>query len=465
MDPKEALQHLQTASRALQQAALDWRVGAVDAPRWADALAELPPAVARGVDALVRGHVQVEPHLAPAVALVAARLRAIWDVAPATVEPCRLWGAARALLEDEDGPQLPAAAALLMALEDTSVDRATTAWKTGRVDLIALCNRGLPEVTGALTGRVVETAQQAAAQDFLRRTQDVYVDALEHAQRRMAGMQQGPSLLLAARTVDSPVLMEAVPTAAARALARALVAALPVAGGALKRLAVKPRALLPGVATVTPAGEPRVGWHERRGVVAALELCELTVTAVLASGMDARLGGTTQLPQTAHALVLALMWPGVMGRVLRLPPSDAERLRRHAAFVLLRQARVAAALAVSSPEVPRAAMDALAQATARDPDVLEAAALMGPWLGTLWEPAPLGVEHQTRFGAWLAAAGTTLGMRAAFDQDAVVRPAFQHVLWDWVRNPQDAKDLGGVLGPPPVDPPAALAGLFVELLG
>lgn len=462
METSQVLDAVARAGAALGQAALDWRVGQVDAPAWDVALGELAPVVRRTLDAAQRGDVPVPP----AVAAVVARLLAHWELGPAVVEPLRGWATARALLEDEDGPQLPAAQAMHLALEDAQAERATTLWNAARVDLGALARGSLGEVTAAFSGRGPKPKDGVvdAAKAFLNRSRDVYQDALEHAQRRMAGITGGPSSLVVARTVDSPVLMETVPTAAARSVARALVAHMPNALPRLKRVLVKPRAMLPGVAALTGDGQPRVGWVERRGVVAMLELCELTLTAVLASAAPGRLGGTALLPATGHAMVLALLWPNVLRRVLQLAGADADRVRRHAAFVLLRRARMDAALAVAEPPTPQDALDALAMATARNPDVLEAAVLMGPWPGTLWEPAPLGCEHAARFSTWLDAGAGTLGMRSAWDVDAVVRPLAQKTVWDFVMEPGAHQTLGGVLGHVSKTPELELAALFEELL-
>jgi hypothetical protein len=122
------------------------------------------------------------------------------------------------------------------------------------------------------------------------------------------------------------------------------------------------------------------------------------------------------------------MGRNVMGAALGLGRGEEAPVRRHAGTLLLREARVAAALALWRPVSPKAALDALAEAVQSDPDVVEGAAILGPWPQPTTSLGPLGMERGLIWRAWCSAGAAAHEMREQWDEDFVMRKVFQEAV-------------------------------------
>jgi hypothetical protein len=419
---------LQRAWEALRPAVRAWRTGAADQLLLRDALESWSVPTRRAVEAAHRGDVEV-----PASCRETAHRLHAWAQHFSLVEDvCGRWANATA---HWDGRALSSMESLGVALTDGQPYRAVAAWKAGREPLLDL-DDDVARATRAFHGVVPGPSASQAAAAFLKETRDLYEDARDHAFRRHATVKDGPQTLQDARVVESSWMADVVPTAASRHVARDVVAGLPKVQAALRRLMVKPLPFLPGFPDVTPAGAPHVGWVERRGVAGMLELVDLTVRA---SGLSLQAddGSARVLGLLSQ---LGLVTQPVVRQALRMERGDADAVRRHAAFVMLRQARLAAALCADNPSTPEESRDGVVGATLRDPDVLLVSAWMGPFPEPTPTPGMTGGEHALRFQLWAWAASAASACLQQLDDDFVLRPAF-HALW------ADALQGGGVSGP------------------
>ncbi|MEW5850547.1 MAG: hypothetical protein AB2A00_17305 [Myxococcota bacterium] len=456
------MEGIRLACARLAQGALAWRTGQERSPGVVAARDELPADALRAVEAVARGDTPLSDG---AVVAAARRALAFLRVAPELDELCARWQGARAEVGEA---VLPAEEARRLALRDGVPARATQLWKGAHEELRSTVDDELSPLCEKLHRPLGRFLRADGAQDFLAATRDLWHDALHHAERYAGGLKDIPGTLRHARILHAPALATMLPVDASRQIARTLVQRLFPDGGALRRVGVEPLPWLGAFATVGERGTPRVGWEPAAGVVAMAELARVTVEACALSLQGVRMDPAVAR-KVALMMTLGLVGPPVLRKALGLGRADADRLRRQTGTWLLREARVAAALALANPAVPDAAMDAMAEATGGDPDVVEVAATLSPWPAPLIALGPVGLEHGVRWEGWLHAGGLARAARDAWDEDYAVRDVTQdtlrHALSSATAEETDAlalltEELGKL-----AEDARPLAGFFEEYLG
>lgn len=454
-----SMDRLRHVAAEVRRRGLQWRTGADSSPGFTAAVEELPQDTLNAVHGLALGDVAAPD----AIRQLAARLDAVLSAAGELDNLCAAWASARAHVPG-DPEELPEAA-LDGALHEADAGRATTLWRAVREALEPMARTEAVHASTALAAKVRDEEQVAGANAFLKATRDLWQDASEDMSRRALAPAGIPSMARAARALVCPPLEEGLSTAASRHVARQSVQHLLEGQGiTLRRLSVRPWAYLAGVAVLGEDRMPRVGWVERRGAPAALELVGLTVGAALWA-LRPQLSSEAAIQLVSCAAQLGALMTPVVRAGFQLSGDDAWKVQRHGAFALLRQARVRAALAAARPADPREAMDALASATQQDPDVVEAAALLAPFP----DGSPFTSLGPLRVGRnWLAQAGGGAFAEAAmqsWDEDFLGRPVAQQALAALMEQREGTPDALGALGAKPDATGAALHRLLERWLG
>jgi hypothetical protein len=436
-------------AQAFRPGVVAWRTGANPRPGLVAAARALPPPVVRAVEGVARGLEAVEETWLP---VVAGRAWALVGCADQVEQMCADWSGARA--ETPGGPAAPEEP-LREALRSPLPSTATALWHAGREGLLGVASGVVGEAGGAVTGVTGVDQADESARGFLVATADAWGDALAHAERRAGHGGEMPGALVHARVVEAPQLDEWTSPPRSRHLAREMTRGFLGRDTGLKLLRTRPIPWLPAVGVLGEDGVPRVGWAEEAGVRALAWLVAATWEACALAAGDVADGGASQVASRAGAL--ALVGGGVLRRGLSLSRQDEEETGRHLAFWLLREARVAAALASLAPANTEEAREALHRATGRDPDLLEAAARVAPWPVPSLALGPLGPEHARRWLAWRRAGTACVRFREAWDADFCLREAAQRAV-------REAIPSGELEGGKP-DQGEALAQWLLERLG
>jgi hypothetical protein len=415
-------ERLRTCAALVRQHSTRWRTGEDVSPTFTTLLHELPQDIVNTVQAVAVGDDEApEP-----TRRLASRLHAVLQNAAVLDRMSHAWATASALPEGE--PAQPPEACMTTAVYESDAGRAKKNWNAAQDAWGPVAQREAAQACQALGPLVMDDDHRQDALVFLAGTKDLWEDASADMERRAVLPRGTSGSLRHARTLRMLPAEERVPTASARHVARQSVEHLVAAGSlTLKRLAVRAWPHWDGMVVLGADGQPRVGWPERRGAPAALDLVGLTQHAALLA-----LRPQLSSEDACHLLAFAAQLGALMTPVLRqgwnLPRDDASWTQRHGAFVLLRNARVRAALAAQRPATPVEALDAMAAATTSDPDIVEAAA----WLAPFPDGSPFtslrALRPNKNWSAGCAGAQWALAAREQWDEDFLGRPVYQQML-------------------------------------
>lgn len=408
--------------QALSRLALAWRSGERSTPGFTSMRAELPASAVHELEAVVRGEL---PAPSARATQLARRAGTLLDHAPKLDAMCAGWAEARAELPQ--GPSEPEEIRRQAVVTETP-SLATQWWTRAREPLVDLARNRADALTEPVHQALHQAPEATGARAFLEATRDVWEDALAYAGRQAGPLTELPGTLAHARILEPPVLTCLVSTAACRHLARRLVHPWLADPASLRRIRVRPLPWLGAFPVVFPDTPGAwVGWPERPGIAALLDLVQATGQACLHTLAPT---ASEDAGTLACLMCLGLLGQPILRRELGLLRSESERIARHTATLLLRQARVAAALAVLDPPTPRAALEALREATLADPDVVEAAALVVPWPVPVPSLGPLGVEQTLAWNAWRTGGALAAAAQEGWDEDYVLRDTFAAALRD-----------------------------------